>query len=155
MRLLLIAATIVALLSAACGDDDATPAAPAASATAAATAAASGSPVATVARTQAAAATARATAPAGESVEVTGIVGGLNLNGNIIEIKRLQGAAVTQISVDARTVIRKAAGGTVAFKDIRTSDRIIARGTLNDRGDVLQATNITVGEVIPGSQPGG
>lgn len=101
-------------------------------------------------------ATASATQPpAGETVEVTGIVGGLSLNGAVIEIRRLQGAPVTQIAVDAKTVIRKAAGGRLQLKDIRTSDRVIARGALNDRRDALVASEITVQDVVPGGQPGG
>jgi hypothetical protein len=92
---------------------------------------------------------------AGETLEVTGIVGGLNLNGNVIEIKRLQGADVTQIAVDPATVIRKSTGGRLQLKDVRTSDRIIASGVLNDRRDTLVASEITVQDVVPGAQPGG
>ena len=92
---------------------------------------------------------------ASEVLEVTGIVGGLNLNGSKIEIKRLQGAAVTQIAVDGTTIIRKATGGRLQLKDVRTSDRIIARGVLNDRRDALVASEITVQDVVPGAQPGG
>jgi hypothetical protein len=88
-------------------------------------------------------------------VEVTGIVGGVSLSGKVIEIKRLEGAAVTQIAVDATTIIHEATGGTVRFQDIHTSDRIIAKGNLNDRRDALVATEITVQGVIPGAQPGG
>jgi hypothetical protein len=158
MRVLLAAfsAFTIALMSLACGSG--TKASPTTSATAAASVAAS-TPSAT-ARTQTAATPASSAAattspPAGATLEVTGIVGGVNLSGDAIEIKRLQGAAVTQVSVDANTVIRKAGGGTLRFDEIRTSDRIIARGTLNDRRDALVASEITVQDVVPGSQPGG
>lgn len=151
------AAAIIAMASVSCGGDS--NASPAKSAPAVASVAASASAV----RTQAAATPAsRATsAPAvssqvtGDTVEVTGIVDGVSLTGNIIEIRRLQGAAVTRVGVGPGTVVRKAAGGTLAFRDIRTSDRIIARGTLNDRRDTLLASQITVQDVIPGAQPGG
>ncbi len=79
----------------------------------------------------------------------------MSLSGKVIEIKRLQGAAVAQVAVDATTAIRKAGGGTIQLKDIRTSDRIIAKGKLNDRRDALVASEITVQDVIPGAQPGG
>ena len=152
MRLMLAAtaASITVVMSVACGGDSntspagATPAAPAVRTQAAAT------PVSGA--TSAPAATSHV---AGEMVEVTGIVGGVNLSGNVLQIRRLQGAAVTQVSVDPGTVIRKAAGGSLPFKGIRTSDRIIARGRLNDRRDTLLASEITVQDAIPGAQPGG
>ena len=157
MRILL-AATVafsIGVLSAACGSD--TKASPTKSATAAAspTFARSTTERTQTAATLATSAAATASEPVGETVEVTGIVGGVNLSGNAVEIKRLQGAAVTQVSVDSRTAIRKAGGGTLRFNEIRTSDRIIARGTLNDRRDALVASEITVQDVVPGPQPGG
>ena len=167
MRILLVSAAILlAAAASACGSDSkssATATAKPVSTQTAATAATSGTPsIATVTAGGTPAArptsgvTAAVTQPqAGESLEVTGIVGGLNLNGSRIEIKRLQGAAVTQIAVDANTVIRKATGGKLQLKDVRTSDRIIARGVLNDRRDALVASEITVQDVVPGAQPGG
>lgn len=91
----------------------------------------------------------------GATVEVTGIVGAASTSTGLIEIDRLSGANVRRISVDSSTVLRKAAGGTTTLSQIRASDRIIARGTLNDRGDTLQASEITVQDVVPGAQPGG
>ena len=136
-----------------CGDDaksdpTAKPATPAAGASAAVT------PASTTAST-ATSSTPGATKPAGNKVEVAGIVGVVNVSGNVIEIKRLSGASVTEIAVESTTTIRKATGGKIAFKDIRTSDRIVASGELNDRGDQLIATEITVQDVVPGAQPGG
>lgn len=99
-----------------------------------------------------------ATAPAGSqgaTVEVTGIVGTVSASTRLIEIDRLSGAAVRRIQVDSSTVLRKAAGGTTTLSQIRVSDRIVARGTLNDRGDTLAASEITVQAVVPGAQPGG
>jgi len=89
------------------------------------------------------------------TVEVTGIVGTASTSTRLIEIDRLSGANVRRISVDPSTVLRKAAGGTTTLSQIRASNRIIARGTLNDRGDTLQASEITVQDVVPGAQPGG
>lgn len=156
----IIAIATLAAASACGGDSTSNPTAkpPTPASTAAATPAstAAGTPVATHAVSTSAAATPAVTAPPpGASVEVTGIVGGVNLNGNVIEIKRLSGAAVTEIAVTPATVLRKATGGKIAFKDIRTSDRIIASGALNDRRDQLDANEITVQDVVPGAQPGG
>ncbi len=163
-NMLAAAALILAVASAACGGDSkksepaAKPATPSASATASAKPATAGASAAgkpsVTADTPGATATATSQSQ-GDAVEVAGIVGSVSLSGKVIEIKRLQGAAVTQVSVDATTVIRKAAGGTIQLKDIRTSDRIIAKGKLNDRRDALVASEITVQDVIPGAQPGG
>ncbi len=144
---------IALVASGACGDDgksDPTvkPATPAAGASPAVT------PASTTAST-ATSSTPGATTAAANNVEVAGIVGVVNVNGNVIEIKRLSGASVTEIAVESTTTIRKATGGKIAFKDIRTSDRIVASGELNDRGDQLIATEITVQDVVPGAQPGG
>jgi hypothetical protein len=161
MRIMLaVAALILTLASAACGSDSkSTPTAKAA--TPVASAGTAGAKPSSTANTPAAGATGASTSPAttsqsqGDVVEVTGIVGGVSLSGKVIEIKRLEGAAVTQIAVDATTIIHEATGGTVRFQDIHTSDRIIAKGKLNDRRDALVATEITVQGVIPGAQPGG
>lgn len=93
--------------------------------------------------------------PGGSTVEVTGIVGAVNAGSGLIEIDRLSGAAVRRIAVGPGTVMRRASGGTTTLGQIRPSDRIIARGTLNDRGDTLEATELTVQAVVPGAQPGG
>ncbi len=154
MRILLaIAAIALVAVSAACGSSSTPSSTPVRTTTAGATTTLPPGTTATAGPGSATAATSQA--PSGSVVDVTGIVGTLNLSGNVIEIKRLQGAAVTQIAVDARTVIRKATGGTLQLKDVRTSDRIIAKGTLNDRQDQLIATDITVQDVVPGAQPGG
>ena len=91
----------------------------------------------------------------GESVAVRGIVGTITTDPEAIEITRLSGAAVNRILVQASTVIRSAGGGTISFAAIRTSDRIIADGRIDDRGDALVAAHITVSAVVPGAQPGG
>lgn len=150
---LTIAAIALVAASAACGSSSTPSSTPARTTAAGATTTVSPGTTATAGTRSATAATSQP--PSGSVVDVTGIVGTLNLSGNVIEIKRLQGAAVTQIAVDARTVIRKATGGALQLKDVRTSDRIIAKGTLNDRQDQLIATDITVQDVVPGAQPGG
>jgi hypothetical protein len=91
----------------------------------------------------------------GATVEVTGIVGTVSATTQTIEIRRLQGANVTRLEVGPRTSIRKAAGGTAQLRDIRPSDRLVAEGVLNDRGDTLLASQITVQDILPGAQPGG
>jgi hypothetical protein len=57
--------------------------------------------------------------------------------------------------VDQNTVFRPAAGGTTTLAQIHASQRIIARGTINDRGDTLLASEVTVQDVVQGGQPGG
>ncbi len=116
------------------------------------TALASTSPAA--AKTAAATAATQNTPQAGGD-EVTGIVGSVSASTRTIEINRLSGARVTKITLDSTTVIRKAGGGTTTLAQIGPSDRIIARGKLNDREDALVATEITVQDVVPGAQPGG
>ena len=158
MRILLCSAAIVLTAAvSACGSDSKSSATATAKPSGTATAATATAPAgSTPAARPTTSVTPAPTQPAsGDVLEVTGIVGGLNLNGSKIEIKRLQGAAVTQIAVDGTTVIRKATGGRLQLKDVRTSDRIIARGVLNDRHDALVASEITVQDVVPGAQPGG
>jgi glucose/arabinose dehydrogenase len=145
--------TIIALLSAAAlagcvSGGSKKPPAP--TAPAAATAAASPSP-----KPAASPSPASSPAAAGETVEVTGIVGSVNAGTRVIQIERRSGASVTKISVGPSTVIRRATGGTAALSQIKPSDRIIASGTLSDRRDTLVAAEITVQEVVPGSAPGG
>ncbi len=87
-------------------------------------------------------------------VEVTGIVGTVNATARTIQIDRRSGADVTKIVVDSATVIRLDVGDTTTLAKIRPSDRIVARGAINDRGDALMAVEITVQEVAPGSNGG-
>lgn len=169
MRLpfLIATAAITACALAACGgsSSSSTPtprptlaatsgAAPTAPATAPAAAPAAASPVGTPAASATPAA-ADTPPPPGAEVEVTGIVGTVSAQTRMIEIKRLRGADVTRLEVGADTTIRRAAGGTARLTDVRTSDRIVATGTLNDRGDTLLASEITIQDVLPGAQPGG
>ena len=110
----------------------------------------------TAARTSAPSATERdaASIPASSGeVEVQGIVGAVDEDARTITINRLQGADAGVIEVGARTRITSARGGTLRLGDLRPSDRIVARGTLED--GVLAATEIEVGQVVPGSAPGG
>ncbi|MDE3096073.1 MAG: hypothetical protein KGK07_08740 [Chloroflexota bacterium] len=158
MRLIpIIALALAAAMLAACGGGSparvaGTPAGGASpAASAAVTPAASRAPVATPTRL---AGNSTPVAP-GESVEVRGIVGTITTDPEAIEITRLSGAAVNRILVKASTVIRSAGGGTISFAAIRTSDRIIADGRIDDRGDALVAAHITVSAVVPGAQPGG
>lgn len=82
-----------------------------------------------------------------------GIVGAVDEDARTITINRLQGADVGVIEVGASTRITSARGGTLRLGDLRPSDRIVARGTLED--GVLAATEIEVGQVVPGSGAGG
>lgn len=86
-------------------------------------------------------------------MEVQGIVGSVDQAQRTIQINRLQGAEVDYVEVSTSTRIRSAAGGTVRLADIRPSDRIVARGRV--QGTSLVATEVTVGQVVPGGQPGG
>ncbi len=96
-----------------------------------------------------------ASAATGSTEEVTGIVGNVNTSTRTIQIDRRSGASVTKISVLPTTTIRSAAGATLALSGIRTSDRIVARGSLNDQRDALVATEITVSQAVPGTAPSG
>jgi hypothetical protein len=91
----------------------------------------------------------------GDAVSVTGIVGTVTTDPPAIEITRLSGAPVTRIQVQDSTVIRSASGSRIDLGQVRTSDRIIADGHINDRGDALLADDIAVSAVVPGAQPGG
>lgn len=142
MRILLVLALGSVLVTGGCGDGSTT--------NATATARPLISPAATSpARTPA------TSPPSGQRIEVQGIVGAVNLSARVIEIKPLNGGTVTQIDVSASTPIRRAAGGSVQLKDVRTSDRIVASGTQGDRETTLIASEITVQDVVPGGQPGG
>jgi hypothetical protein len=113
------------------------------------------SAVATRVATPSTAPTLTTPATAGAEVEVTGIVGTVSTATRLIEIDRLSGAPIRRISVDGSTVYRRAGGGSTTLAQIRSSQRIIAQGTINDRGDTLLATEITVQDVIQGGAPGG
>ena len=101
--------------------------------------------------------TGQSTEPAAGNDEVTGIVGVVinNASTQAISIQRLSGAPVTKIDVGPTTKIRRATGGSMSLSEVHSSDRIIARGALNDRQDALLATEITVQDVVPGAAPGG
>ncbi len=96
---------------------------------------------------------ASSTPASGGEVEVQGIVGAVDEGARTITINRLQGADVSVIEVDSNTRITSARGGTLRLGDLRSSDRIVARGTIED--GVLIATEIAVGQVVPGAAPGG
>ena len=93
-------------------------------------------------------------APA-ETVEVQGVVGSVNAQTRIIEIRPTSGGSYSMIQVEATTKIRRAGGGTGQFSQIRSSDRILAVGVASDEPDTLLASEITIQQVVPGSQPGG
>lgn len=111
---------------------------------------------ATNTRVRATAGSASSTPSAAGEVEVTGIVGAVNASTRTIEINRIAGAGVDRVEVSSTATIRRARGGTLALSGLRPSDRIIARGELNDGGDALIAGEITVqDDVVPGAEPGG
>ena len=132
------------------GDSTATPGA---AATSPAKTSSAGDTTPKPAGTPSSVATAGVTAAAG-SVEVRGIVGAVSAQNGTIEISRLSGADVTTIKTSSATRIRRARGGTATLAEIRSSDRIIATGTVNNRG-ALEATEIAVEDVVPGAAPGG
>jgi hypothetical protein len=91
----------------------------------------------------------------GNGEEVSGIVGTVSASTRTIQIDRRSGATVTKITVLPTTSIRSAAGDTLSLSSIRPSDRIVARGSLNDQRDAIVATEITISQAVPGSAPGG
>jgi hypothetical protein len=90
-------------------------------------------------------------------VEVTGIVGAVGASTGVIEINRLSGAAVNRVETSTETRLRSPEGKALTLGQLRPSDRIVARGSLNERGDTLVAAEITVQSLdpAPGSGPGG
>jgi len=151
VRLAAIAMAALSLLIAACDDDDGGGAATATPATSAApSASATVSPNETPGAEQS---PAPVDTPSGDEQEVTGIVGAVITATSRIEINQLSGADVSQIEVTSQTQIRRAVGGTLTLDQVRPSDRIVARGSVD--GDTLTATRITLQEAVPGAQPGG
>lgn len=96
----------------------------------------------------------RETTQAAGTDEVTGIIGAVSVETNIIEITRVSGADVRRIEVTPGTAIR---GGRLGERrqlgDLRPSDRIVASGEV--RGDTIIASEIAVQSVVPGADPGG
>ena len=154
-KLLLAAIAAVTLLAAACGGDGSSYSSNTAAPTATSRATTTSAGTSPTGGTPTAATPAATAAPSGATVEVTGIVGTVNTGENLINIQRLSGAAVRKISVDGRTSMRRASGGSLALSEIRPSDRIIAEGRLNDRQDTLLATQLTIESVVQGGDPGG
>jgi hypothetical protein len=91
--------------------------------------------------------------PSADEQEVTGIVGAVITATSRIEINQLSGADVREVEVTPQTQIRRAVGGTLTLAEIRPSDRILARGSVD--GETLIATRVTLQEAVPGAQPGG
>ena len=156
MRYMILFAALMAPLAAAACSGSSTEPTPATATTGSATArAGAASPTAAAPKTVAAANTPAPSNGGATATEVTGIVGAVSIASRTIEINRLSGASVTRISIEPSTALRKAGGGSTTLAQIRPSDRIIARGRLNDRKDTLIAIEITVQDVVPGAQPGG
>jgi hypothetical protein len=140
-------AIVAALALAACGDDagngDLTPAAPRTPDVTVTSRTPDGEPSANA-----------ATPPSADEVEVQGIVGVVDEANRSIAINRLQGADVETVEIGSFTRINDARGGRLRLADIRPSDRIIARGTVD--GAALLASEIVVSQVSPGGgAPGG
>jgi len=151
-RMLVLATALAAALAWSCGGNGKKPG-PLGSPVPTSSPAAANSPAA--ARSAAPATAAAQGSPQPGSDEVTGIVGSINASTRSIEIDRLSGANVTRITLGPATAIHTAGGGATTLAQIRPSDRIIARGSVSERGDALIATEITVQSVVPGAQPGG
>jgi hypothetical protein len=132
----------VCLLAGACsGDDDG---------------AVESSPVATASRvavTPGPDVTSAAPSPDTDNREVVGIVGAVNQADNRIEINRLSGADVEAVLVTSATRILSGQGRPLTLADLRPSDRIIAKGTVD--GAELTADRVEIQAVLPGASPGG
>jgi hypothetical protein len=88
-------------------------------------------------------------------VEVTGIIGAIDAGARVIEINRLSGADVTRISTDDATVLVSPQGARLQFLNLRPSDRIIARGTIDPATGVLHGTRVEVSPAVSGGgEPG-
>jgi hypothetical protein len=107
---------------------------------------------ATVAPAESPAAQPTDAAPDGASAEVQGIVGSVDAEADAIIINRIGGASVKRVVVVSRTEIRDTRGNRLRLTQIRPSDRIIARGTVE--GQDLIADEVEIGQVVPGTSPG-
>jgi hypothetical protein len=154
MRLLLVPAVTLAIALTACAGGSSSPRTRMPPPAAAATASNVPSATAPVPSSSAEAAARTPVAP-GDQVEVTGVVGTITTDPPAIQITRLSGASVARIEILAATQIRVAGGGRIDLSGVHTSDRIIADGAVNDRGDALLAAEVTVQPVVPGAAPGG
>lgn len=108
----------------------------------------------TSARTSAASPETLATAPAG-TVEVTGLVGAVDVPGGTIAINRLSGADVGRVQIVGTTRILSTSGGRLALAELRPSERLIARGSIDAATGDLVAESVTVQPAGPGAPPGG
>jgi hypothetical protein len=135
------------LLIACASDADAPPKTPGTMATAAATS----SGEATAPRTVEDA----ATPTTGGEIEATGIVGAVDENNGVIEIRPTGGGTVTRVEVAPGARIRLATGGTLALSEVRSSDRIVANGVAGETADTIVADEIEISRVVPGAAPGG
>ena len=148
----ILSLALIAASASACGSSSSKPTTPV---TTTSPSAPPTSPSRTATRPAGGSPTPEAATSTGNSEEVAGIVGNVNTSTRTIQIDRRSGASVTKISVLPATTIRSAAGATLTLSGIRTSDRIVAKGSLNDRQDTLFATEITVSQAVPGAAPGG
>ena len=88
----------------------------------------------------------------GTSAEVQGIVGSVDSDAGAIIINRIGGASVKRVLIVPGTRIRDTRGNTLRLTQIRPSDRIIARGTVE--GQDLIADEVEISQVVPGTSPG-
>ncbi len=93
-----------------------------------------------------------ARATTGALAEVQGIVGSIDRDAGAIIINRIGGASVKRVLVVPGTRIRDTNGNTLRLTQVRPSDRIIARGTVE--GQDLIADEVEISQVVPGTSPG-
>ncbi|MBF6599757.1 MAG: hypothetical protein IVW36_04535 [Dehalococcoidia bacterium] len=150
------AALVLAALAASCSNSSGPPNTPAGTPASEVSARAAASTGREATGTPGASATLAVTpAEPGSQERLTGIVGTVSPATKTIQVTRLSGAPVQQIRVVSTTVIRTAGGARIDLGGVRTSDRIIADGRLDDRGEALIADDITVSPAVPGAAPGG
>jgi hypothetical protein len=91
-----------------------------------------------------------------EAIEVHGVVGAVNVQSRIIEIRPTgEVTQFTRIALTPNTTVKRAGGGVLNLDGVRPSDRIIAFGRPGDDPTTLLSSDVTVQQVVPGSQPGG
>lgn len=91
----------------------------------------------------------------GGAIEASGIVGAVDENSGVIEIRPTGGGTVTRVELAPGASIRLATGGSLALSDVRSSDRIVATGVPGESADTIIADRIEVSRVVPGAAPGG
>ena len=90
----------------------------------------------------------------GETIEVQGVVGAVDVSAGIIEIRATGGSSITTIELAPGAELTRPNGSSIELADIRPSDRIVATGVAGAGPQILVADVVTAQQVVPGGPPG-